>query len=244
MLIRSYEDLERRNFEKRTSLRVYTTFKNCGIKVASGATGFQAMQLKALVSEKHTPSAIPFVVSGNVDKYHFSNENVRYMGDLYRHAYVERGSAIADSKWSMWKKPKIIVAGMTREVEAVYSANPVGLGVGVYAIYDFAGYDPLCLNGILNSKFMTYYFRERFKDKHLAGGYLAINKSTIEELPLVKIDGGLQREMSRCVEKILAARRKSQDADTSAIEREIDLAVYTIYGLTPEEIKIVEEASA
>ena len=162
------------------------------------------------------------------------------MGDLYRHAYVEKGRAIADSKWSMWRKSKIIVAGMTREVEAVYSANPVGLGVGVYAIYEFAEYEPLCLNGILNSKFMTYYFRERFKDKHLAGGYLAINKSTIEELPLVKID---QREISRCVDKILAAKRKNQDADTRAIEREIDLAVYKIYDLTPEEIAIVEDTA-
>jgi hypothetical protein len=29
-------------------------------------------------------------------------------------------------------------------------------------------------------------------------------------------------------------------ADTSALEREIDQQVYTLYGLTPEEIAIVE----
>jgi hypothetical protein len=35
-----------------------------------------------------------------------------------------------------------------------------------------------------------------------------------------------------------------QDAktDTSAWEREIDQLVYALYGLTPEEIKIVEES--
>ena len=241
--MRSYEDLERRHFERRTALRKYSTLKECGIKVASGATGFQAMQLKALVSEKETHSAIPFIVSGNVDRYYFSNENVRYKGDLYRHAYVEKGKGIADSKWSMWTSPKIIVAGMTREVEAVFCAAPVGLGVGVYAIWDFGGYEPLCLTGILNSKFMTYYFRERFKDKHLAGGYLAINKSTVEELPLVKIDGRVQLEMSNCVDEILASKRKNSDADTSALEREIDQQVYALYGLTPEEIKTVEEAA-
>lgn len=242
LLIRSYEDLERRHFEKRTSLRAYKTFKDFGVGIGSGATGFQAMQLKALVSEKKTQSAIPFIVSGNVDRYYFSNENVRYMGDLYRRAYVEKGKIIADSKWSMWQQPKIVVAGMTRQVEAVFSAEPVGLGVGIYAIYDFGGYDPLCLTGILNSKFMTYYFRERFKDKHLAGGYLAINKSTIEELPLVKIDDRVQREISHCVDAILAAKRRSSDADTSELEREIDQQVYALYGLTPEEIKTVEGA--
>lgn len=243
LVINSYEDLERRKFERRTSLKAYSTFRDCGVEVGSGATGFQAMQLKALVSEKQTRSAIPFVVSGNVDRYYFSNENVRYMGDRYRFAFVERGQAIADSKWSMWKKPKIIVAGMTREVEAVFSPNPVGLGVGVYAIYGFGGYDPLCLTGILNSKFMTYYFRERFKDKHLAGGYLAINKSTIEEMPLVKIDARAQRKISDTAHEILAAKRKHPDADTAALERDIDLQVYTIYGLTPEEIEAVEQAA-
>ena len=31
--------------------------------------------------------------------------------------------------------------------------------------------------------------------------------------------------------------------DVSALEREIDQQVYTLYGLTPEEIKLVEEAA-
>jgi len=241
--IRSYEDLQRRNLEKRSSLKSYTTFKDCGIKIVSGATGFQAMQLKKLVSEKRTHSGIPFVVSGNVDKYYFDNNDVRYMGDLYRQAYVEKGEAIADSKWNIWIKPKIIIAGMTREVEAVYSTSPVGLGVGIYAIYEFADYDPLCLTGLLNSRFMTYYFRERFKDKHLAGGYLAINKSTIEELPLVKIERSVQQKISNRVKMILNAKQKNQHSETHSIEREIDLAVYMIYDLTPEEIAAVEGAT-
>ena len=33
------------------------------------------------------------------------------------------------------------------------------------------------------------------------------------------------------------------EADVSALEREIDESVYALYGLTPEEIKIVEEAT-
>ena len=32
-------------------------------------------------------------------------------------------------------------------------------------------------------------------------------------------------------------------ADTSAMEREIDQQVYALYGLTPKEIKIVEDAA-
>ncbi len=39
-----------------------------------------------------------------------------------------------------------------------------------------------------------------------------------------------------------AAKQKNPTADTSGLEREIDEAVYTLYGLTPEEIAIVEGA--
>ena len=38
-------------------------------------------------------------------------------------------------------------------------------------------------------------------------------------------------------------KRIDAGADTSALEREIDELVYALYGLTPEEIKIVEEST-
>jgi hypothetical protein len=46
------------------------------------------------------------------------------------------------------------------------------------------------------------------------------------------------------IPKILAAKRADTGADTSVPEREIDRHVYALYGLTPEEIKIVEKSSA
>ena len=40
------------------------------------------------------------------------------------------------------------------------------------------------------------------------------------------------------MEKILAAKKKDGKADTSALECEIDVLVYKLYGLTEEEIKM------
>jgi hypothetical protein len=75
---------------------------------------------------------------------------------------------------------------MTKRLEAVFVETPLALGVGVYGIHDFAGYEPYALTAVLNSRFISDYLRENFRDKHLAGGYLAINKSTIERLPMVE----------------------------------------------------------
>ena len=45
------------------------------------------------------------------------------------------------------------------------------------------------------------------------------------------------------VERTLTTRQDDPEADTTALEREIDQRVYQLYGLTPEEIAIVEEAT-
>ena len=42
------------------------------------------------------------------------------------------------------------------------------------------------------------------------------------------------------VARILAAKKRNAGADVSALEREIDQLVYTLYGLTPDEIRVVE----
>ena len=49
-----------------------------------------------------------------------------------------------------------------------------------------------------------------------------------------------QNNISKIVDRILAAKKKDPNADTSSLESEIDQLVYKLYGLTDEEIAIVE----
>ena len=45
------------------------------------------------------------------------------------------------------------------------------------------------------------------------------------------------------MDQIIAGKQRAPDFDSSALEREVDQQVYALYGLTPEEIKIVEGAA-
>lgn len=149
--------------------------------INSGTTGFEAQAIKGLLNEDER--GIPFAVSGSVDPYELDTRSVQYMKDRYFNPYIELGSPIVtESKYRFWESPKIVIAGMTRRIEAVYVEEPLALGVGAYGIYGLAGYEPYAVTAVLNSTFMSSYLREKFHDKHLAGGYLAINKSTIEQL--------------------------------------------------------------
>jgi hypothetical protein len=59
-------------------------------------------------------------------------------------------------------------------------------------------------------------------------------------LPVKDIDVNEQAEMCNLVEAVLLAKKADPTADTSALEAEIDQLVYKLYGLTDEEIAIVE----
>lgn len=56
-------------------------------------------------------------------------------------------------------------------------------------------------------------------------------------------EGAKHDEIVKVVELILAAKARDYAADTIALEKQIDDLIYKLYGLTPEEIKIVEESS-
>ena len=75
----------------------------------------------------------------------------------------------------------------------------------------------------------------------MAGGYLAINKSTIEKLPFVVGDERIQNEIVKLVIQILDKKKKDSCANTSDMESLIDKFVYQLYNLTKDEITIIEQ---
>ena len=203
-----------------------------GLKVCSGATGFEAQKIKENVCDMENEHTIPFTVSGNIDRYVFNNINVRYMKDRYGKAYIYLDSNITESKQEMWKNPKIIIAGMTKQIEACYVETPLAIGVGVYAIYDFAGYDPFYILGILNSKCTTDFLIAEFSDKHLAGGYLAINKSTIEQFLFPQnVSTEIQQQIAHIAKSIHLAKKENPKSNTATLESQIDSIVARLHNI-------------
>ena len=97
--------------------------------------------------------------------------------------------------------------------------------------------------GVLNSKAIdfAYCFINPEKGEALA----QVKKNHIEELPLPKVvlDGPQrQKPIITLVGRVLAAKQRDAEADTSMLESEIDKLVYALYGLTPDEIALIEAA--
>ena len=93
---------------------------------------------------------------------------------------------------------------------------------------------------LINSKLLDFYHYLLNPEK---GEALAeIKKENLEKLPIKDISESEQKAFIDKVDEILALKKANPQADTSELEREIDLMVYELYGLTPEEIEIVENS--
>jgi len=65
----------------------------------------------------------------------------------------------------------------------------------------------------------------------------------IGRIPCPDLECADQHPTIELVNRILAEKKRNPDADTTALEQQIDQTIYVLYGLTPEEIKIVEAKS-
>ena len=90
--------------------------------------------------------------------------------------------------------------------------------------------------GVLNSKILDWFFRRTSTNNN-------VNVYEIEALPIPKItpaNQALADQIEALVDQILAAKKDNPNADTAALETQIDQLVFELYGLTEEEILIVD----
>lgn len=94
--------------------------------------------------------------------------------------------------------------------------------------------------GVINSKVTNFWFEHYYGTTKVSGGYFDLNGTQIKSIPVPNATTKQQNEISSLVETILKMKKQDISADTSALEREIDRLVYGLYGLTEEEVRVVE----
>jgi hypothetical protein len=123
------------------------------------------------------------------------------------------------------------------------------------AIEDSAGLSPRYVLGLLNSKALFWYLKTI--SNQFRGGWITCTKQYAGRLPIRTIDfddpadAARHARMVGLVQRMLALHKQlaaaSIPADRTlyqrqidATDRQIDALVYELYGLTDEEIRIVE----
>ena len=85
---------------------------------------------------------------------------------------------------------------------------------------------------------LQFYYQTKFKAETEL--FPKIRIIQVKELPIPFVEKTKQKPIITLVDKILSVKIKNPSTDTSDLERQIDTLVYGLYGLTEEEVKVVE----
>lgn len=94
------------------------------------------------------------------------------------------------------------------------------------------------LTGLLNSTAVEWFYSQ--VSNRIRGGYLRAFSDYMRQIPIPSTSNPAPIEA--LVEQILAAKAVDARADVAGWEREIDERVYALYGLRPEEVRMIEES--
>jgi len=136
--------------------------------------------------------------------------------------------------WNEFDKPGVIYPELALVPQYAYSHQGWICDCTLYVIPTPAVY----LTALMNSAVVRFFFQQIAPK--MRGDYMRFKALYMSQIPVPAVPPQKQKPVERLVELILSAKQRDAGADVSALEREIDELVYALYGLTPEEIQIVE----
>lgn len=159
--------------------------------------------------------------------------------------YLKYGEWLARN-WantSFYERPKIAIREAGKYITACLDVGNHYLLSSLYSIYpknDYNIYNLKCLLGYLNSKLATFYITKVAFDL-TEGAFTKMRTNQLARLPLIDsllIDS--KSYIGILVDEIINKKLLSLESNTTILEQQIDLLLYHLYGLTYDEVLIVD----
>lgn len=210
-----------------------------------------AYKLKEFVEEetKHMPGDdyLRIINTGTIDKFvsKWGRREMVYLGDRYLRPVVHKKKFLAAFRNSYGQKSvkqKLIVKGLNLLDASLDSDGTIIPGKTTLIITARSVETLKLIAAIVNSPVPFFYLREKYPASSYNQG-TTFTKEMINALPIPEIQTHIREELLSSVDRILAAKAQDASADVSTSEQEIEQLVYALYGLTPEEVKIIESTA-
>ncbi len=134
--------------------------------------------------------------------------------------------------WREFEQPKIVYPNICKRNEFAWDEDGYYFNQKTFIIPDATKY----LLGILNSSVIGWLFNKLLAK--LQNGYFEPSALFMKDFPIpVTTD---IHEIETLVNEILLGQALNNNTDVSDLEHRIDQIVYQLYGLTPEEISLIE----
>ena len=215
--------------------------------IRTGIMGFEYWKMEEIIKDSQVKDGyVKLYTNGNFGRYSttWGIEAV----DLYKSKYLKPvmkldKNYLNQNTIELFKrKPKILVRGVSRRLAAILDNDGSGILVAVHSVIPTKASWQYIL-GLINSTLLNWYHLNTQYSVRIPQGSLKYPVSFYKQIPIPNPTEGNRKSVSqveKLVERVLAAKRANPQADTSELEAEIDALVYQLYGLTEEEIRIVE----
>lgn len=170
-------------------------------------------------------------------------KNINSYSTNFSNQFINWGSWLMSAKDKKYYfQPKILIRQIIGKsfIANIDNSNSIA-DQSLYICIPLKENNEISLNfglGIINSKLYGFYFRKFYSEEDNLFPKIKVNE--LKNLPFVKPSIELENKIESKVKEILTLKSQNPKADTTVLEQEIDQLVYELYGLTNEEIAIIE----
>ncbi|MDA3925510.1 MAG: Eco57I restriction-modification methylase domain-containing protein [Kiritimatiellae bacterium] len=147
------------------------------------------------------------------------------------HYYWELRSCVY---YDIFAGSKLIYPDIAVQAEFAISYDEIYADCTLFATSVHGNYLP----GVVNSTAVRFFLSNVCP--RVRGDFMRFKTIYVSQIPIPQATSEQQSEIENLVERILKQKKANPDADVSELEEEINQIVYRLYGLTDEEIAIVE----
>ena len=196
------------------------------------------------------------LITGNREKYFSENKESDNHIKILTGSDILRYSNIEPSEYVLFDKPntaggcwdkavhlaacKICIRQIGFQPVATIIENPYAVTGNIFTVINQDKELLKYLLAIINSSLIRYYWQIMFSD--FKSTFPQVTIFSLSQIPIANFQTELKESIIKIVNQILTAKKSTPTSDTSALEKDVDLLVYELYGLTAEEIKIIEQS--
>lgn len=218
----------------------YQPISTLNVNIYGAATVSEAYDIKPLIEEYHISAEkyLKFINTGTIDPYksYWGIKKTQYIKGTYIRPIINMPALkdFSSRRYEQSISPKIIVAGMSLNFEAIYDEGQYVAGKSTTIITG----EPTELKyytAIINSKLLSFWLTICYNSLKMAGGYINIGVNEISSIPIC-----LSEKYQMLVNIVDSIQSSSDDMHIKQGMNKIDNIVYHLYGLTYDDVLIVD----
>jgi adenine-specific DNA-methyltransferase len=218
----------------------YQPISTLNVNIYGAATVSEAYDIKPLIEEYHDSAEkyLKFINTGTIDPYrsYWGIKRTQYIKGAYIRPIISMAGLknFSSRRYEQSISPKIIIAGMSLNFEAIYDGGEYVAGKSTTIITG----EPTELKyytAIINSKLLSFWLTICYNSLKMAGGYLNIGVNEISSIPIC-----LSEKYQMLVNIVDSIQSSSDNIYIKQGMNKIDNIVYHLYGLTYDEVLIVD----